>query len=385
MSPAQTSAFRTLLLASLVTLAPYQVHACSVPVFRYALERWPPDIFEIAVFHRGELSGDAKTIVEALEKASVMNDGWGNYQLKTFDLDTDLKPAVQELWKTQTEATPPWIVLLYPIRSRIQHPAWSGPLTPDSAKALVDSPLRRQVAKHLADGDVGAWVLLESGDQQKDDAAAKLLSGMLKEMEELIQLPAPYVQQMGIDPETEEADALRVTFNVLRLSRKDPKEQAFVSMLLGTEDDLKTFAEPIVLPIFGRGRALYALVGKGINKDNVEEACAFLAGPCSCQAKYMNPGTDILMSVDWDSAIMGELIKEEETLPLVGLTSPAAAPPVPTVTASAVTPTAASTPAVEKPLASTPNVLVRNVAIAVAVGVSVLAVATVVLLRTQKA
>ena len=381
MSPPQAPASRTFLLASLALLAPYQLHACSVPVFRYALERWPPDIFEVAVFHRGSLSGDAKTIVEALEKASVMNDGWGNYQLKTFDLDADLKPAVQELWKTQTEAEPPWVVLLYPIRSRIQQPAWSGPLTADSAKALVDSPVRRQVAKHLADGDVGAWVLLECGNQEKDDAAAKTLGEMLKGMEELIQLPAPFIQQMGIDPDTDEADALRVTFNVLRLSRKDPKERPFVGMLLGTEDDLKTFEEPIVFPIFGRGRALYALVGKGINKDNIEEACAFLAGPCSCQAKYMNPGTDILMSVDWDSAIMGELVHEEETLPLIGLSNPT--PPAPTVTVSAATMSPA--PVVEEPVASEPNVLVRNTVIAIAVGIVVLAVATIVLLRTQKA
>lgn len=367
--------------AAAILLACPAAHPCSVPVFRYALERWPPDIFEVVVFHRGELSGDAKTIVEALEKASVMNDGWGNYQLKAIDLDADPKPAVLELWKTQTHAETPWVVLLYPIRSRIQHSAWSGPLTADNAKALVDSPVRRQVAKQLADGDVGAWVLLECGDQQEDDAAAKTLGEMLKEMEELIELPAPFVQQMGVDPDTDEADALRVTFNVLRLSRKDPKEGPFVSMLLGTEDDLKTFSEPIVFPVFGRGRALYALVGKGINKDNIEEACAFLAGPCSCQAKYMNPGTDILMSVDWDSAIMGELIKEEEALPLVGLSNPM--PATPTVTASAVSTSPA--PVVDEPAASEPNVLVRNAVIAVAVGVVVLAVATVVLLRMQKA
>ena len=29
--------------------------ACNVPVFRYALERWAADHFEVVIFHRGPL------------------------------------------------------------------------------------------------------------------------------------------------------------------------------------------------------------------------------------------------------------------------------------------------------------------------------------------
>ena len=77
-------------------------------------------------------------------------------------------------------------------------------------------------------------------------------------------------------------------------------------MLLGTEPDLHDLKEPMVFPLFGRGRALCALVGKGINKENLEEIGFFLAGPCSCTVKYQNPGVDMFFTVDWDAALMGE-------------------------------------------------------------------------------
>ena len=32
--------------------------ACSVPVFRYALERWPADAYRLVIFHNGPLSAE---------------------------------------------------------------------------------------------------------------------------------------------------------------------------------------------------------------------------------------------------------------------------------------------------------------------------------------
>jgi hypothetical protein len=55
---------------------------------------------------------------------------------------------------------------------------------------------------------------------------------------------------------------------------------------------------------------LYALVGAGITADNIREAGAFLVGACSCEVKRQNPGTDLLMAVDWDAQI-GTRIAEE--------------------------------------------------------------------------
>ena len=39
--------------------------ACSVPVFRYALEHWPADPFQITVFHRGTMNDAQRAMIPA--------------------------------------------------------------------------------------------------------------------------------------------------------------------------------------------------------------------------------------------------------------------------------------------------------------------------------
>jgi len=95
-----------------------------------------------------------------------------------------------------------------------------------------------------------------------------------------------------------------ISFEVYSISRNDPREECMVRMLMATEDDLEKFEpEPIVFPVYGRGIALWAIVGNGINQWNISEAAEFLTGPCSCQAKLLNPGVDLLMAMDWDSVV----------------------------------------------------------------------------------
>ena len=49
-------------------------------------------------------------------------------------------------------------------------------------------------------------------------------------------------------------------------------------MLLASEADLNTRKGPLLFPVFGRGRALYALAGAGINEANLTKAAEFLLG-----------------------------------------------------------------------------------------------------------
>ena len=89
-----------------------------------------------------------------------------------------------------------------------------------------------------------------------------------------------------------------------------PQEAAFASMLLGSEPDLRDFDEPIAIPIYGRGRTFFALVGKGINEEMIHENCQFLCGACSCQVKQENPGVDMLMAVDWAGQVVGSAMPD---------------------------------------------------------------------------
>ena len=62
-------------------------------------------------------------------------------------------------------------------------------------------------------------------------------------------------------------------------------------------------------------------------------ACAFLVGQCSCEIKALNPGTDLLMPVDWEGEIDGHELSREIVLPpLPGAVAAATSEPAEPVT-----------------------------------------------------
>jgi len=299
--------------------------ACDVPVCRFALERWIPDPYELVVFHRGQLKAADKAVVAYIE-GGPDDTVIANCVVGPVDLAGKLDEAMQALWKKQSKATLPWMVLRYPERFQTDptESVWAGPLTMAAAKALLDSPLRREVSKRLAAGDSAVWILLASGTRTKDEAAAKLLAKELAECQKLLKPPelvAPTLEESEDIPLGPPPVNVKIAFSLVRLSRTDPAEKALVRMLLKTEPELETkyASEPVAYPVFGRGRALYAFVGKGINTDNIRDACAFLVGPCSCMVKEQNPGVDLLFRKDWEAALGAELLTETTLPPLMGL------------------------------------------------------------------
>ncbi|MEA3366672.1 MAG: hypothetical protein U9R68_01010 [Planctomycetota bacterium] len=298
--------------------------ACSVPVYRYALERWRVDPYEIHVFHRGDLAEGHKQALERLRDASVEERPDGVIDLWLTDLSKgEPEGEAAKVWQEHASAAKtPWLVVRYPRVFGIPIDTWAGPLSPEAVSGLLDSPTRRQVAKRLLEGETAVFVFLESGDAKKDEAAVQRLAKDLKRMEELIEPPIPPGGVWG-DPiyDTEGVPELKIAFSIVRLTRDDPGERAFREMLLGCEPGLKQESGPMAFPIFGRGRVLCALVGEGISKLNIEEVCGFVASPCSCIVKYQNPGVDMLMDVRWDAALMGEAsaIPEVVPPPLTGL------------------------------------------------------------------
>jgi len=281
--------------------------ACSVPVFRYALERWPGEPYTVYVFHRGPLGDAATKAVDRFREETAANTYGGLALLGVVDVAGEVPERVAKVWEKHSSAALPHVVVRFPEFYGIPIDVWSGPLTDATVTQVLDSPVRRKVAHRVLGGDSAVFVLLESGDAKQDDAAERLLGAELKAMQEAIEVPAP-PGGMWDDPiyDADGPPQLAVKFSVLRMKRDDPAEVVLLNMLLGTEPDLHELTEPMVFPIFGRGRALCALVGKGINKENLEEICVFLVGPCSCIVKYQNPGVDLFFTVDWDAALMGE-------------------------------------------------------------------------------
>lgn len=193
----------------------------------------------------------------------------------------------------------PALVLWYPWMKGRAAPFWSGEFTPATIKALMNSPKRKELARRLTDGQTTVWLFIESGNADKDKAALKLINEELESAtEQLKEIAAEFPAEPGVP-------SFEYTFSTLSVSRSDPNEQMLLTMLLRSEPDLDEYkSEPIVFPVFGRGRALFALVGEGINTDNLREAIGFITGPCGCEIKMMNPGVDLLMAENWDASVM---------------------------------------------------------------------------------
>jgi hypothetical protein len=264
-------------------------------VFRYALERWRPQPYDVVVFHRGVLSKPQRAAANSLAQLSPA----ANLAVRDVDLDAGADEETQALWKAQTAAQLPWVAARVAGPDRQMHQLWGGPLDSIHFKQLSDSPVRQTIARHLLAGESAVWLLVEGGDRQSDEAAFSRLTSQLKKLEREIPLPAlPPNSAPGENLLTDLP--LKVSFPAVRLSRDDAAETLFLRMLLFADKGLLESREPIVIPIFGRGRAMGCLVGKDITAEGIAELGAFLAGQCSCEVKEQNPGYDLLMAVDWD-------------------------------------------------------------------------------------
>ena len=292
------------LLCAVVSTPP--ARACDIPVFRYAMEHWAPDPYEVILFHRTPLDDEVREAISRLQTRTANGDLSINLLFRRVDLAEPMDPSTQQLWQRQSASALPWMVVRYAPAAQSEEAVWSGPFEVATVERLVDSPLRREIGRRLLDGQSAVWVLLESGDRTRDDQAARRLRARLREAAEQLQLPVPS-DDGSSDSEAAEVLDLWIEFSMVRLSRNDSAEQLLVAMLLHSEYDLRLSTQVMAFPIFGRGRALYALVGDGIDDANIRQACAFIVGACSCQIKELCPGRDLLMAVDWGSLLDDDL------------------------------------------------------------------------------
>ncbi len=305
-------------------------HACSIPVFRYALDRWPADPYRLEV-----------------SAADAQDEGVAKF-LRNF---TDSTPLNLQPARVPGEGPSR---LHFPHAAPHDAPAWSGPLAPALA-VLTDSPTRAEIARRILAGENGVWVLVESGQRAADDAAASTLEKRLRYLEQVAQIPA-------IDPNDPSSKlgpgpALRVGFSLVRVRRDDPAEQPFLKMLAGPKAAGEIASGPWLALVFGRGRALGAWPAEGFGAEQIDEACLFLLGACSCEVKRLNPGWDLLLHTDWHEALhaLGFPLPEPST---AAVSAKAEVPEPETVTLTAAAPHAvAPAPGKTNPAAMAAGVL----------------------------
>ncbi|MCE9552818.1 MAG: hypothetical protein K8T91_05505 [Planctomycetes bacterium] len=344
--------------------------ACEIPVFRYALERWSPDPYQIMVVHRSPLTKEQQTLIRRIEVAADQPAKPANLQVLTVDLAAKTDDPTLKLLQAKYETlTAPLITVCQPHSQPDATPIWTAPLTAENIDRLVDSPARQELVRRLTTGHSAVWIMLDTGNAEQDNAAVAVIEKELARLSKELKLPEKSVLEADEFFKPETKVELKIDFSLLRLKPGDANEEAFRAMLLASEADLKDLKEPIVMPVFGRGRACFALVGKGISSQQMEENSRFLVGRCSCQIKHDNPGVDLLLAANWDNLVGGRSDVSKPLPELSGLgvlvvdvepagdTKPAgAAPPLPqklglkTVTPVALSP--ASTTAATEPTAA---------------------------------
>lgn len=284
--------------------------ACNIPVFRYALERWTPDVCEILIFTSSPLDGRNEAFVRNLEQQSITASGPANSRVVRAELSS-LTPDMEDVWKS-LQQTPNLKTPFVVIRSRhgkeriVNH--WSGPLQEITTVPILESPVRKQLAQRLQQGDSVVWLVLKPEQVNANDSAAtEACLKLLKE--QCAALPAQLELPEGIGLEGSELYSevpLLLQFSLLELDRTDPKEQYLVRQLAGFQKQAFDVGEPLVVPVFGRGRALEVIPASQLDADLIHDLTQFLCSACSCQVKEQNPGFDLLISTSWNSILFGE-------------------------------------------------------------------------------
>tara|TARA_R110002049_G_scaffold2750_8_gene22277 strand:+ start:227256 stop:228299 length:1044 start_codon:yes stop_codon:yes gene_type:complete len=286
--------------------------ACQIPVFRYALERWASDKYDVVILHKHPLSEKDQSQVAAVQAdSSRMNPV--NANVRVVNVSNSDDPLMTKLWSDHGQSGQPIAAVLYPeqaedISDRL---AQVMPLAAMSRQELFDSPARTEIAKRLLAGESAVWIFVPCGHPEQDAQALATLKREIRVNEERLELPSD--EELESDDVSIEAThiELRIAFSILTVDRDDPREQLLVNTLMRSESDLQSLDQPMAFPVLGRGRVLYALVGQGISTDTIAMASSFVAGPCSCQVKNLNPGFDLLLSVDWEEHLAGPKLSKE--------------------------------------------------------------------------
>ncbi len=304
--------------------------SCSVPVFRYALERWNPDPYKAIFIYRDKISEKDRALLDQLNQAIFNPEYPLNLRMREVNVATFSKEKLEGLLKSPIPEELPVFAIWYPDQMGKAAPLWTIILTPSVIQDLIISPKRKQMSESLINGESVVWVFVPSGNGNKDEQAMALIKQEL-ECAMITYGKTPFYVLSG-----NQKKKLAYGFPVLTVSPDDAKERFFLDMLLRSESDLLEYTdEPMVFIVFGRGRSLGCLFGQHITSDKIQDAIAFLSGACSCEVKSLNPGMDLLLAAPWDQVVMDSFVDDT---PLPELTGVMPDPPAPVEQSPAVVP-----------------------------------------------
>lgn len=317
-SPAERASFMMKLLSKkrfvlLAVLAGASLAlACSTPVFRYAIERWEADPYRLMVFTNGELTEEQQQVVDGFKAYERYGYRQPPLLVEQYDISTTSSLPASVWAGISTNRTAPGVALLYPDAMRMDTVVWSDELTTNALNRIVMSPARLETARRLLGGDSAVWLLIKGSDAEQNRTIHEMLDAKLSELETTIQYNEDFLtlaKEAGTEPP-------KLKFSILEIDRNDPQEALLMAMLTRVSPDVANQSGPIVVPVFGQGRAAVLMMDEYIAVQYIENVVKFLTGACSCEVKSLNPGFDIFIPVDWVGGITQEYVFDAQLPPL---------------------------------------------------------------------
>ncbi|MFZ2657499.1 MAG: hypothetical protein WAX69_21365 [Victivallales bacterium] len=313
-----------ILISFCIILAAHVAEAVddSAPLFQLGLRKWETDTYKAVVIYSGEHPVGKEQGISFIEgriqnKVKTLN-------LEILKVDINDKSMIDEktngILKTFKPDRLPFTVIYFPAVSDVEIPLWAGYLTFPAAGFICDSPARREIARRLLKGDNAVWLLVDSGNEEADANAYRMLSGELRQASGVIPEPSQANGNLGTIPEENSVvPALNVPvptpmkMSIVRISKDDKSEMILLEMLNCMEPEIMSNKDnPVLVPVYGRGRILEILSSDEVDSENVRTAIHKLSDPCAGGLKDPDSGSDMLMSVNWNAFVKDELSVDKD-------------------------------------------------------------------------
>lgn len=311
-----------LLLAGLIASAQVSAPAASAEpasapaaASRVGFWKWKPDYYRAVVIYNAENPVESDEGLKAIQAKTEDKTRSLNLSLRKIDVTdkANIDEKTTEVLKIAEPEKFPFTIIYFPENSDVENPLWTGHVTLEEADTVADSPARREIARRLLKGESAVWLLIESGVEYKDYRILKLLSEEIKNIGS-----NPSGGETPVPPKTDGAKeenkpGKHVKMSIMRISRDDTAEKSLLNMLNFIEPEIMNVSnEPVLVPVYARGRVLELFPNDEINRDNIRNTIGLLAGENIDRETGLKTGTALLLSVNWDGFTDRKLSIDEE-------------------------------------------------------------------------
>ena len=144
------------------------VWPCSVPVFRYALERWKPDIYHGIYLYRDKVSKEDRELLDQLKYALEDPNFPLNLWIEEVEINSIAEKELKQLFKDSIPKDLPALAIWYPKHYGEKKPFMIAKLTSSFVKDIPLSPKRREVGENLINGGSVAWIFIPWNTKEKN-------------------------------------------------------------------------------------------------------------------------------------------------------------------------------------------------------------------------